>query len=126
MRGVAPGGTGWCLASRPWTGAKSGEESSNWRARLRNVEFDRPERARTIVLDLFFDELGEHSPRVDGNEESAAAGKHLPFGIENLRHVGMLPPAYTNLPRFHTQRLIQWHRFQIIYRHLRCQRDYLA
>ena len=28
------------------------------------------------------------------------------FGTEYLRQVGMLPPAYTDLPRFHTQWLV--------------------
>ncbi len=75
---------------------------------------------------LRLDKRGEHTFGIDGQESAAAAGQHFTFLIQNLCAVEVAPSPDTNLSRLNPQRLVQWHRLQIIHRNLRGQRDHLA
>jgi hypothetical protein len=52
-----------------------------------------------------FDEFREHLLRVDGDEESFAAGEHFPFFVQDFGHIYVLATLDSNLARFHQQRL---------------------
>ena len=66
-----------------------------------------------VILSIY--ELGEHFVGIDCDEQTAAPSQHLAFGIENLRHVDVMPSVDTYFAGFHKQGFVEWHGPQVVH-----------
>src|SRR5258708_9844007 len=83
-------------------------------------------RAAIPTWALAFHKSCEHALWIDRDEQALTAGQHFPFSVQDLGHIDVLPALHFNFARLNAQRLLQWHRLQVVHGNLGSQRHHLT
>jgi hypothetical protein len=68
----------------------------------------------------------KHPLRIDRDEQALTTSQHLSFFVQDLGNVDVFAAFHFHLARLHPQGMLQRHRPQISYGHLRGYRDHMA